>query len=222
MLRRDESLTFAGGAWVFPGGRIDPADAPDGDLESAARRAAVREAQEEAGLELDPGRLVRWSHWTPPERQGRRFTTAFFCTVTDGLERVVVDDGEIREHRWARPADLIVGRDSGEVSLTPPTYITLVQLGGHDSAGAALEHAAAGPPEHFSTRIAVDGDEWIALYHGDVAYEAAATGPPSVELLHGDGPRHRLTMGPTWDYQRSGDPRSTAGGSGAEDGRGRH
>ena len=30
MLRRDSKLAFAGGAWVFPGGRIDPEDYPDG------------------------------------------------------------------------------------------------------------------------------------------------------------------------------------------------
>ena len=40
--RRSSKLAFHGGAWVFPGGRIDPedyGDAPD-DLASAARRAA--------------------------------------------------------------------------------------------------------------------------------------------------------------------------------------
>jgi 8-oxo-dGTP pyrophosphatase MutT (NUDIX family) len=87
VLRRDDSLGFAGGAWVFPGGRIDPEDhaaCADGDLEQAARRAAVREAAEEAGLALDEDRLHRWSHWTPPSRAGRRFTTAFFCTAFDG------------------------------------------------------------------------------------------------------------------------------------------
>jgi 8-oxo-dGTP pyrophosphatase MutT (NUDIX family) len=28
MLRRNSKLAFAGGAWVFPGGRIDPEDYP--------------------------------------------------------------------------------------------------------------------------------------------------------------------------------------------------
>ena len=206
VLRRDDSLGFAGGAWVFPGGRIDPQDhaaCPGGRLEQAARRAAVREAAEEAGLTLDEADLQRWSHWTPPSRAGRRFSTAFFCTAVDGHEEIVVDDGEIRAHRWARPQDLIAARDAGEVSLTPPTYITLVQLAAHPSAAAAVGHARTTPPEHFATRVAVDGDEWIALYHGDVAYEAAADEPPSVDLLHAPGPRHRLTMGTTWTYRRS-------------------
>jgi len=206
VLRRDESLGFAGGAWVFPGGRIDPQDhagCPGGDLEQAARRAAVREASEEAGLDLDATDLHRWSHWTPPSRAGRRFTTAFFCTAIDGDEAIVVDDGEIRAHRWARPTDLLAARDAGEVSLTPPTYITLAQLSAHPSAASAIDHSRTVAPEHFATRIAVDGDEWIALYHGDVAYAAAADGPPPAALLHGPGGRHRLTMGARWTYRRS-------------------
>ncbi len=212
MLRRDDSLGFAGGAWVFPGGRIDQQDhagCPDGDLEQAARRAAVREATEEAGLVLDEDRLHRWSHWTPPSRAGRRFTTAFFCTAIDGDEAIVVDDGEIRAHRWARPTDLLAARDAGEVSLTPPTFITLSQLAPHRDAAAAIAHAGSVAPEHFATRIAVDGDEWIALYHGDVAYEAAAQEPPPADILTGPGPRHRLTMGSTWTYRRSDTERGT-------------
>src|SRR5215468_8759910 len=39
--------------WVFPGGKVDAADLRAGEDEvAAARRAAAREAQEEAGLVL--------------------------------------------------------------------------------------------------------------------------------------------------------------------------
>ncbi|MEI2699373.1 MAG: NUDIX hydrolase [Microthrixaceae bacterium] len=104
VLRRDRDLSFAGGTWVFPGGRIDPADHPVGgqDLELAARTAAVREANEEAGLVIDPSRLRRWSHWTPPPETPKRFSTAFFvASVSAGNDDVVIDDGEIREARVA-------------------------------------------------------------------------------------------------------------------------
>lgn len=56
MVERNASLVFAGGATVFPGGRIDPADHAlaarlGGEPEDmAARIAAVRETLEETGL----------------------------------------------------------------------------------------------------------------------------------------------------------------------------
>src|SRR5690606_4893281 len=67
MLRRNSKLEFAGGMWVFPGGRVDPADRRDDDADElvAAARAAVREAREEAALEVDESSLVVFSHWAP-------------------------------------------------------------------------------------------------------------------------------------------------------------
>lgn len=65
MLQRAAGMAFAGGAWVFPGGRVDAGDeAPavgvdpvghDGE-DLAARIAAIRETIEEAGIAvgLDP------------------------------------------------------------------------------------------------------------------------------------------------------------------------
>jgi len=63
MLERSGEMRFAGGAAVFPGGRIDPADhelgarlAPHLEAdEAAARVAALRETLEETGLALMPG-----------------------------------------------------------------------------------------------------------------------------------------------------------------------
>ncbi len=71
MVRRARAMRFAGGAAVFPGGRIDPADyelagslAAGGDVaagdreELAARIAAIRETLEETGLVIGVDRPV--------------------------------------------------------------------------------------------------------------------------------------------------------------------
>lgn len=55
MVERAKAMVFAGGAMVFPGGRIDPGDHVlaqllGGDDETAARIGAIRETIEEAGL----------------------------------------------------------------------------------------------------------------------------------------------------------------------------
>ncbi len=210
MLRRDKDLSFAGGMWVFPGGRIDPADHPEGstDLEAAARTAAAREAAEESGLSIDPTELRRWSHWTPPPESPKRFTTAFFvAALPDGAAEVVIDDGEIRDHRWLSPAAVLELRDAGEVGLSPPTFITLSQLLRHTGVDQALDHAdslvASAAVEHFATRICVVEQQIVALYHGDAGYESDDPDQP--------GPRHRLIMGTGWQYLRTTDPEAPDG-----------
>lgn len=60
MVQRAKEMRFAGGAAVFPGGRIDPEDGalaarldPDADIEVlAARVAGIRETLEETGLAI--------------------------------------------------------------------------------------------------------------------------------------------------------------------------
>ncbi len=182
---------------MFPGGRVDAADlgAAGGVLERAEELAAIRECREEAGLVLADTTLVRWSHWTPPDQlQRRRFSTAFFVVAAPEGD-VVIDDSEIRAHQWVTPTDAIVAHGAGELNLSPPTYITLVQLGVHADVAAVIRHAQETDAEHFSTRIVMDGSDVLAVYHGDVAYES---GDLSI-----DGPQHRLVMhdGP-WTYRR--------------------
>lgn len=58
MVERAKAMAFAGGALVFPGGRVDPGDHAlaallgHPDDETAARIAAIRETIEEAGLPI--------------------------------------------------------------------------------------------------------------------------------------------------------------------------
>ncbi|MBY8827236.1 NUDIX domain-containing protein [Hephaestia mangrovi] len=58
MVERAKAMAFAGGAMVFPGGRIDPGDhalaaaLPDAPDDAAARIAAIRETIEEAGVAI--------------------------------------------------------------------------------------------------------------------------------------------------------------------------
>ena len=203
MLRRDTELVFAGGAWVFPGGRIDAEDFPEGAdandpdaVFQAARNAAAREALEEAGLQVDPDGFVWFAHWTPPPGSGtqRRFATWFFAARAPSGD-VVVDDGEIRDHQWIRPADALRRRDAGEILIIPPTWITLNTLAHAASVDELLTRMADGAPEVYVTRMARLDGVMVSMWSGDAGYDDGDAGRP--------GSRHRLIMSDDgWRFER--------------------
>jgi len=200
MLRRSSKVAF-GGMWVFPGGRVDAGDRdpdrPDDEL-AAARRAAVREAAEEAGIGLDGAALAVWSHWTPPPEAPRRYTTWFFVAPASA-ETVEIDGQEIHEHAWWRPPDALARQAAGEVELAPPTWVTLWYLGQLGSVADAVAAARARTPERYVTRICFDGDRVAALWGGDAAYDDGDLQRP--------GGRHRLWMtAGGWQFEVSGAP----------------
>jgi 8-oxo-dGTP pyrophosphatase MutT (NUDIX family) len=203
MLHKNRGQAF-GGAWVFPGGRVE---AEDGSGYEGARRAAVREVCEETGLRIDAGDLVPMAHWSPPPNAPKRYFTWFFATaLPDGAADVVVDGGEIGDHVWTTPAEALARHARGEIDLLPPTWMTLRRLAAQPDVAAALVDAAEQPVERFSTRMALDGGVLVALWEPDVAYPAAPEpGTEPVALpLDTPGPRHRLHMDPAgWRYERS-------------------
>jgi 8-oxo-dGTP pyrophosphatase MutT (NUDIX family) len=205
LVRRTSKLVFYGGAWVFPGGRVDLEDAAPAALgsadlysEAAARRAAAREAHEEARVIVEPEELVPISHWTTPPGRPRRFATWFFVAHVT-VDDVEVDSGEIEQHRWFTPAEALSARDAGEIELPPPTFVTLSWVREHDSVASAIDAARrmVGPVVRYAPRVVIQKDGVVSLYEGDAGYE---TGDPTVA-----GKRHRLAMLQSgWRYLRDG------------------
>jgi len=109
---------------------------------------------------------------------------------------VVIDDGEIREHEWMTPAGALERRDAGDIEIAPPTFVSLFELSQWSSTDDALAAVAARTPERFATRIAVQAEGPVALWHGDAGWPQ---GDASAE-----GGRHRLAMarGGPWRYER--------------------
>lgn len=199
LLRRAQTLAFAGGAWVFPGGRIDKADFC-GDVENwmrAALVAAKREAQEEAGLELVTDNLQYISHWTAPPGLNKRFATWFFITVVDRDVDVRVDGSEIDLHRWYCPKQAIEAFNDRLITLMAPTFVTLWELCQCATAQQALLFYSAREVRHFKPKIVKCGDSRCALYAGDAGYESAC-------LDEAGGSRHRLWMiDGQWRYENN-------------------
>lgn len=200
MVRRNSKLSFVGGMWVFPGGRVDDGDYPPArpdDVFAASRAAAVRETAEEAGLTIPADDLVPYSHWVPPTTLDKRFATWFFLAPAPGGS-VTVDGGEIQEHAWWQPAHTLARHAAGEIEMVPPTYITLMELAEHPTAAEALAAACgrAGEIPRYETHIALRDGVPVSLWHGDAGYDAHDPGAP--------GPRHRLTLCEGgWRFERT-------------------
>jgi len=199
MLRRNSKIAF-GGAWVFPGGRVDSDDDGHDEL-SRARSAAIREAAEETGLDIVGQPLGVWSFWVPPpmaamviEGKKRRFGTWFFVGHAPDSE-VRIDMSEIHEHRWLRPRRAIELHRSGEIELIPPTWITLHELNKHESIDAAIAATQRIEPQRFVT-YPIPGDPIILVWEGDVAYRDRSR-------VDEPGARNRLIMAEgSWAYER--------------------
>lgn len=204
IVRRNTKLKTHGGAWVFPGGRVDAADRegidPDDDL-AAARRAGVRELAEETGLVVDEPTLVPMALWTTPDFMPKRFATWFFIAhATDGSE-VRVDGEEIDAYRWLRPADALAEQRAATLDIPPPTFVTITQLAMHTSSTDAVAAVRAHEPTLYTPRICRIEEGACSLYEGDAGYETSNT--------DASGPRHRLwIVSSGWRYERTTDART--------------
>lgn len=137
MLKRNKELVFAGGCWVFPGGRLDDEDYQDCDGElkhkQAARRAAVRETAEETGIDIPGKDLLEFAHWTTPDHYPKRYSTTYFTIHIAGDQPVIIDGSEIVDHAWMRPAEVLQQHAQGNMPMLPPTVHTLRTLSQHRS-----------------------------------------------------------------------------------------
>ena len=198
LLRRNEKLAFHGGAWVFPGGRIDAEDytaaGDSDDVIAAGRYAAVREAREEAGVTISLADLRLISRWVTPQEAPKRFDALFFLARA-GDDPVTVDGGEIHEHRWLRPEEALALHRPGQFDLAPPTFVTLTQLARHRNVAEVFAAAPTDALELFIPQLRVTPAGACCLYAGDVSYDGWDLDIP--------GPRHRLLITEAgWCYQR--------------------
>lgn len=208
LLERPRDRGSFAGAWVFPGGRVDPEDrvalpaAGQADLgetdaeEASVRRAAIREVREETALELTTDALVPTARWTPPESAPRRFHTWFYWSRAP-KGGVVLSPNEAVDFAWIRPSVALDTHGSGLLRLVPPTWVTLHELSKHATVHDALQAARHGTVQNYVTRLGANSRGDVLLWQEDIAYADDA-------LFEADGPRNRLEIGDLpWVYNRS-------------------
>jgi len=197
LLKRSLDLAHMPGAWVFPGGKVDPDDAGH-TPEMRARVAACRELREEAGLNVGVEDLLYFSHWLTPEIMKRRFATWFYMAVVDPEVTVCVDGSEIVDHRWLRPQQALEEQLAGSLQAPPPTLVSLTDIQGAADIPSLTTMIKEREPPFFFPKLQKLKEGMLFLYPGDSGY---ASDDPSAA-----GARHRMIMDRgIFDYQRSFD-----------------
>lgn len=213
LLRRHTASAVLGGAYVFPGGKLDESDCTlEAVTQHQARAwqqqlaeddlplpqavglylAAVREVQEECGITLPGEQLIPWSRWITPQQPSvtnRRFDTRFFVTALPQAQEPVHDDVEAVESAWFTPRDALMGFWNKEISLAPPQIMTLVSMVGHQSVDDVLRCARSRPPALILPEP-FDDDQGIRTicYPGDARHsvrQRAFAGPTRLRFVSG-------------------------------------
>ena len=190
LVRRNKKLAFAGGVWVFPGGKIEQSEFSNSENDlDAAKQAALRETLEETSLSVEKDGLIYFRHWTTPAVEPKRFATwFFFASANQSQKKVIIDDNEIKDYQWVNPQHALNELKNGERFLMPPTFLSLLLIRNCNSVAEAQTVLRREPvvevrPVMCKREAGVD-----LLYEGDAGYNKA-----DASIV---GARHRLTLEP--------------------------
>lgn len=184
---------FFGGLAVFPGGKVEEDDVPDGltnfhDL--AHRKAAVRELAEETGIlltatgpvpapEVREGDFHRFlaetgvvsavddlvlvSRWVTPEMAPRRFDTRFYAVACDGAPAVKIDAQELIGYDWIAPDVALQRLEKGELSMFRPTIAHLEWLRSCSTVDEAIETARGAERRALAVPLTVEDGSLLPI-----------------------------------------------------------
>lgn len=188
LLKRNKTLAFAAGLWVFPGGKIEPYELEQGETElAAAKLAAVRETKEESDLDINLDQLIFFRHWTTPVLEPRRYATWFFFGGVNNVDsEVTIDDSEIKKHLWINPQKALDQLTNGELPMMPPTLMSLQLISKCKTVKEVEKFLQEVEPVYILPVLQLKDGKMHCIYKGDAGYD---TVDPTQE-----GARHRLVL----------------------------
>ncbi len=165
LVKRNPAARFMGGAWVFPGGAVERTE---GQGEQALRAAALRELDEEAGIELiGTQALVPFSRWITPAEVMIRFDTWFYLASAPPGARARVDGREVVDSRWYQPAEALKDARAGQILLVFPTIKHLEQLAPFRSTDELLGYARGRKVREVQPRVLGSGESARIVLPGE-------------------------------------------------------
>ena len=162
LLHRHARMAFAPSMVVFPGGRVDPADASGG--RDAILRCALRETAEETGVVLAEEDLRPWAHWITPEIEPRRYDTRFFIAALPADQVASDISGETDRAEWTTPNDALAAERSGEMRMLPPTMSILIELADLSTMAEVINHATGRRIEPVVPKLVRSKSGWEFRY----------------------------------------------------------
>ena len=149
----ESGVLLAGPAGSPPAGLVSVAGLA-GDAALAGDRHALLtgavslgEVLGRRGLVLRADLLTPWARWITPEASPRRYDTWFFAAaVPPGQAATAAPEGfedhagpgESESGAWLRPAAALEAARAGQITLLPPTAVTLGELAAHRDVAAVL------------------------------------------------------------------------------------
>ncbi len=193
MVRRHQKSDVLGGAYVFPGGKVDEGDAgvireatlaerlyqrlgePELGREMAAAMfaAAARETVEDCHVSVGVAELVPFCRRiTPrtPSLQRKRFDTRFFAAPLPEGARAAHDNHEAIASIWFAPRLALERYWAGDIDLAPPQIMSLAQLSRYRSLAEALDDIGRRPPPLIEPASMKIDDVRAVAYPGDPAH----------------------------------------------------
>jgi 8-oxo-dGTP pyrophosphatase MutT (NUDIX family) len=169
LVKRTPAAKFMGGAWVFPGGAVDRSE---GSGDGALRAAALRELEEEAGIQLtSPEELVPFSRWITPPEVKIRFDAWFYLAPSPEGAVPRVDGREVIDARWYGPSEALAAGERGELLLVFPTIKHLEQLSSFGSVDELLDYARRCEIRPVQPHVVFTGEQARIVLPGEPGYE---------------------------------------------------
>jgi len=120
------------------------------------------------GLVLRADLLTPWARWVTPEFSPRRFDTWFFASPMPPGQVTAVTGGPDHEPAesvsgsWLKPPDALQAARAGQITLLPPTAVTLAELAGHQDVASILAQRRVITP--LLPRVVIEQERaWLAL-----------------------------------------------------------
>ena len=133
------------------------------------------------GLVVRADLLIPWARWITPEISPRRFDTWFFATALPSGQMATLaagaetggprpaapgqaepDSAESDSGIWWGPSAALDAARAGQITLLPPTAVTLAELAAHRDVGGILAARRTITPL-MPTVVVEDGEPWLAM-----------------------------------------------------------